>query len=231
MRMTLPAIKAEAFLANVSLFRELAPTEMQRIAAHTRQLRAERGDTLFHRGDPATGMYVIVYGRVKLAFTSPRGDEKVVDILGPGQSFGDAVMFLDRDHIVGAQALEDSLLLFVARSAVFEELERDPNFARRIIGGLAKRLHHRVIDLESISMRSGAQRVIGYLLNEAGDPATGGPIEIMLPTTKGVIASRLNLTQEHFSRILHELSSSGLIEVQGRSITLRDLERLKTYTD
>jgi CRP-like cAMP-binding protein len=229
--MTMPAIKAEAFLGNVALFRELAPAEMARIAAHTRQLRVERGHTLFHRGDPATGMYVIVYGRVKLAFTSPRGDEKVVDILGPGQSFGDAVMFLERDHIVGGQALEDSLLLFVARSAVFEELERDPSFARRIIGGLAKRLHHRVIDLEAISMRSGAQRVMGYLLNEAGDPASGGPIEVTLPTTKGVIASRLNLTQEHFSRILHELATTGLIEVQGRSIKLRDLERLKSYTD
>ncbi|OGA96117.1 MAG: Crp/Fnr family transcriptional regulator [Betaproteobacteria bacterium RIFCSPLOWO2_12_FULL_66_14] len=229
--MTVPAIKAEAFLANIALFRDLAPEDIARIAVHTRQLRVERGERLFDRGDAATGMHVIVYGRVKLAFSSPRGDEKVVEILGPGQSFGEAVMFLERGHVVGAQALEDSLLLFVARSAVFEELERDPGFARRIIGGMAMRLRHRVIDLEAISMRSGRQRVIGYLLNEAGDGVSGNPIEVTLRATKGVIASRLSLTQEHFSRILQELASNGLIEVQGRSVRLRDLEQLKRYTD
>jgi CRP/FNR family transcriptional regulator, dissimilatory nitrate respiration regulator len=229
--MNMPTIKAEAFLANVPLFRELAPAEMARIAAQTRQLRVERGETLFHRSDSSSGMYVIVYGRVKLAFTSPRGDEKVVDILGPGQSFGEAVMFLERAHIVGAQALEDSLLLFVARSAVFEELERDPSFARRIIAGLARRLHHRVADLEAVSMRSGSQRVIGYLLNEAGDLVSGGPTVVTLPTTKGVIASRLNLTQEHFSRILHELAATGLIQVQGRNILVQDIARLKTFSE
>jgi CRP-like cAMP-binding protein len=139
-------------------------------------------------------------------------------------------MFLERPHVVGAQALEDSLLLFVARSAVFEELARDPAFSRRIIGGMALRLRHRVIDLEAISMRNGRQRVIGYLLNAAGEESAE-PVAVPLPATKGVIASRLNLTQEHFSRILNELSASGLIQVQGRSIRLLDRSRLRRYTD
>jgi CRP-like cAMP-binding protein len=228
--MAVPAIKAEAFLANIPLFRELAPEDIARIAPHTRALRVERGHTLFRRGEPANGLHVIVYGRVKLAFNSPRGEEKVVEILGPGQSFGEAVMFLERPHVVGAQALEDSLLLFVTRSAVFEELERDPAFGRRVIGGMALRLRHRVIDLEGISMHNAKQRVIGYLLSEAGDAASD-PAEVTLKATKGVIASRLNLTQEHFSRILGELTSRGLIEVQGRSITLHDRASLKRYTD
>jgi CRP-like cAMP-binding protein len=221
-----------AFLANLPLFRELAPDELDRMAAHTRQVRAGRSEILFHRGDEVHGFHVIVYGQVKLAFISAGGDEKVVEILGPGQSFGEAVMFMRRPHVVTAQALADSLLLYVERDVVFDELKRDPDFAARMIAGLSRRLHQLIGDLEAYSMRSGTERVIGFLLHRCGDglPADG-VADVTLPTTKGVIASRLNLTQEHFSRILHDLSASGLIEVHGRTVRIVDVGRLRSYGD
>ncbi|MCC6608174.1 MAG: Crp/Fnr family transcriptional regulator [Burkholderiales bacterium] len=223
-------IKAQAFLANLPLFKELAPDELERVAGHTRQVRATRGEILFHRGDPANGFYLVVYGQVKLAFISSKGDEKVVEIIGPGSSFGEAVMFMEKPHVVTAQVLADTLLLYVQREAVFDELARDTRFARRIIAGLSRRLHHLMGDLEAYSMRSGTQRVIGFLLREfASGEEPSGEIEVTLPTTKGIVASRLNLTQEHFSRILHELSAEGLIEVQGRAVRILDVERLKQY--
>ncbi len=223
-------IKVQSFLANVPLFKELAPDEIDRIAALTRQVRASRSEILFHRGDEANGFHVIVFGQVKLAFISARGDEKVVDILGPGQSFGEAVMFMERPHVVTAQALVDSLLLHVQREAVFDELERDPRFARRMIAGLSRRLHHLIGDLEANSMRSGTQRVIGYLLHDCSPSAPkNGGVEVTLPTAKGVAASRLNLTQEHFSRILHELAAEGLIEVHGRGVRIGDVDRLRGF--
>jgi len=234
--LTSAAIKELDFLRNIPLFRELAPDELDRIAARTRQQRAARGEILFQRGDTAAGMHVIVVGQIKLAFDSPSGNEKVVDILGPGQSFGEAVMFLDACHVVSAHALADSLLLFISREAIFEELERDPKFARRIIGGLSRRLHYLMSDLEAVSMRSGTERVIGYLLSQRaltdkdGKKSGEGPLSITLPATKGMIASLLNLTQEHFSRILHELISRGMITVKGREVVIRDVGRLKNYT-
>ena len=233
--LTSAAIREQEFLRNIPLFRELAPEELDRIAARTRQQRATRGEILFHRGDPAAGMHVIVVGQIKLAFDSPSGDQKVVDFLGPGQSFGEAVMFLDACHVVSAHALADSLLLFISREAIFEELEHDPKFARRVIGGLSRRLHFLMSDLEAVSMRSGTERVIGYLLSQraiadmGGRKAGEGPLRITLPATKGMIASLLNLTQEHFSRILRELISRGMITVKGREVVISDVERLKNY--
>jgi CRP-like cAMP-binding protein len=223
-------ISARAFLANLPLFRELAPENLDRIAAHTRQVRAGRGEILFHRGDAVNGFHVLVYGQVKLAFVSAAGDEKVVEILGPGQSFGEAVMFMRRPHVVTAQALVDSLLLYVEREAVFDEIRRDPEFAGRMIAGLSRRLHQLVGDLEAYSMRSGTERVIGYLLSNCGEALPDrGPCDVTLPTTKGVVASRLNLTQEHFSRILHDLSAASLIEVKGRTVQIKDVARLRQY--
>jgi CRP-like cAMP-binding protein len=198
-------------------------------------LRLSRGESLFHRGDPVAGTYIVGYGRVKLSFVSPSGVEKVIEIIEPGQSFGEAVMFLDLPHVVTAQALADSLLLLVPKEILFENIDNDPGFARRMLAGLSRRLHQLVADVESYSTRSGTERLIGYLLHDCvgkGDEATGdlqGSIDIELPVAKGVIASRLNLTQEHLSRILHDLSALGLIEVHGRRIHVRDLERLRRH--
>jgi len=223
-------IKVQTFLANLPLFREIAPQELDRIALGTREQHAARGEVLFRKGDPCEGFHVVVYGHVKLAFTSASGDEKVVELIGPGQSFGEALMFMEKPYIVYAQTLADSLLLHVSKSVVFEEIEREPRFARKMIAGLSRRLHGLVCDLEAYSLHSGTQRVIGYLLRAEPEPDTAGKVaQLKLPTSKGIIASRLNLTPEHFSRVLHELTATGLITVDGRTVTILDLERLRTY--
>jgi CRP/FNR family transcriptional regulator, dissimilatory nitrate respiration regulator len=223
-------IKVQTFLANLPLFNELDTGDLDRVAAGARAVHVVRGETLFRKGDPSEGFHAVVYGQIKLAFTAASGAEKVVELMGPGQSFGEAVMFMEKPYPVYAQALVDSLLLHIARTVVFEEIERDPKFARKMIGGLSRRLHGLVTDLESYTLHSGTQRVIGYMLR--AEPESGvndGLISIALPTSKTIIASRLNLTPEHFSRILHDLTEAGLIKVEGRSIRILDVERLRTY--
>ncbi len=223
-------IRIQEFLKNVPLFRELSDAELDRIAAGTGQVRAPTGTILFRRGEACAGFHVVVYGQVKLAFGAADGSEKVVEILGPGQSFGEAVMFLEKPYVVFAETLADSLLLQIGKAGVFAELERNPRFARKMLAGLALRLHRLVHDLEAYTLRSGTQRVIGYLLRDAPeDGPPNAPIEVALATSKGVLASRLNITREHFSRILHDLSTSGLIEVRGRIIRITDPERLRAY--
>lgn len=224
--MSIGKIKVQDFLARLPLFNEVGPDELDHIAAATTELHVPRGQQIFRRGDPCVGFHTVVYGQVKLSFVSPGGSEKVVEIIGPGYSFGEALMFMEKSYIVSAHALADSLLLHVAKSAVFEELERDPKFARKMLAGLSRRLHGLICDVEAYSLRSGAQRVIGYFLKE-DMPADGD--QIRLEVSKNVLASRLNLTPEHFSRILHELAGEGLIAVDGRNITILDIERLRNY--
>lgn len=221
-------INIEALLSHVPLFNGLKTDEIARIAHGTRIVKTQRGDTLFSKGDQPTGFYLIVYGQIKLAFTSSQGGEKVVDIVSQGQSFGEAVMFMEKPHIVFAQALKDCVLLHISKAVILDELERDPKLAQKMIAGLAVRLHHLMIDVESYSLHSGKQRIIGYLLRENME-SDETSVTITLPTNKGVIASRLNLTQEHFSRILHELSENGLIVVEGRRIVIPDVEALRCY--
>jgi CRP-like cAMP-binding protein len=225
-------IDIPALLARLPLFQELTAEQVGKVAAHAREKRLTKGEMLFQKGDPSHGFYVIIFGQLKLAFPSSSGNEKVVDILGPKQSFGEAVMFMDRPYPVFAEAIADTLLLHVAKDTVFDLLVSDPSFARHMLAGLSMRLHSLVQDVESYSLRSSAQRVIGYLLQHCpteGNGSCADSIEITLPTSKQIIASRLNLTPETLSRIFHDLAEAKLIGVQGKQITINDIKRLREY--
>ncbi|MFN3883705.1 MAG: Crp/Fnr family transcriptional regulator [Rhodocyclaceae bacterium] len=222
-------IDIPALLARLPLFQELSAEQIAHLAAHARSKRLPKGEMLFQRGDIAHGFYFIVFGQVKLAFPSSSGNEKVVEILGPRQSFGEAAVFAQLPYPVFAQALADSLLVYVPRDAIFELLETDPSFARRMLTGMAMRLHALIHDVETYSLRSSTQRVIGYLLQHCPNEQCEGGIEITLPTSKQVIASRLNLTPETLSRILHDLSEARLIEMHGKQIKIGNLKRLREY--
>ncbi|WIM05580.1 MAG: Crp/Fnr family transcriptional regulator [Candidatus Nitricoxidivorans perseverans] len=220
-----------ALLSRLPLFSELAPEHVAQIAEATREKRLAKGEMLFQKGDLPRGFFVVVFGQVKLAFPSSQGNEKVVEILGPKRSFGEAVMFIDRPYPVFAEALTDSLLLHITRSAVFDLLESDPSFARRMLAGMSMQLHSLICDVESYSLRSSTQRVIGYLMQHCPPESNcdEGALEISLPTSKQVIASRLNLTPETLSRIFHDLAEAQLISVHGKQIRIPDLRRLHEF--
>ena len=220
-------------ISRLPLFSELAPEQIEQIATGTRERRLQKTEILFQKGDLPKGFYLVVFGQIKLAFPSTQGNEKIINILGPRQSFGEAAMFMDRPYPVFAEALADTLLLHINRHAVIDLLEQDSSFARRMLAGLSMRLHSLVQDVESYSLRSTTQRVIGFLLRhgdeDAASIAANGSLTIALPTSKQVLASRLSLTPETLSRIFHDLSNSGLISVQGRQITIHDLQRLREF--
>lgn len=215
-------------LSRLPLFAQVDAETVSELALNTQEVRLEKGKLLFQQGDPADGFYVVVYGQVKLGFAAQSGHEKVVEILGPLQSFGEAVMFMGRPYPVFAQALSDTLLLHMPGEPILALIERNGGFARRMLAGLSIRLHSLVQDVESYSLRSSTQRLIGYLLRNA-DEAAGNAAEIDLETSKQVLASRLNLTPETFSRILHALTEAKLISVNGKHIKIHDIAKLNAY--
>jgi CRP-like cAMP-binding protein len=211
------------FLRTLPLFRDLDLSQLEAIGAATTEQRVAAGAALFRRGDPCEGIHVIVLGRVKLALLAPAGAEKVIEILGPGQSFGESVMFMGKSHVLDAEAIADSLLLHIGKSAILETVECNPQFSRGMLNELSQRLYRLVADIESYTLHSATGRVTGYLLAALDDDASPGePGEVLLAASKSVLASRLNITREHFSRILHELSLAGLIRVSGRNIHILD---------
>jgi CRP-like cAMP-binding protein len=226
--MDLRVFNIPRYLSLQPLFTDLSPAELDRLAQGCVLRRFGRGEDIFRVGQPCQEFHVCVVGQVKLYAVSPSGAEKVIDIIAPGQSFAESLMFTGRPYIINAQALTDCLLLSVKKDAVEGEIERDPRFALRMLAGISRRLHGLVHDVEAYALHSGVQRVIGYLLRDiAAD--SDQPVTVSLPVSKATIASRLSLTPEYFSRVLHELEAAGLVRIDKRDIHILDASALATY--
>jgi len=220
------------YLSVLPLFGDMQPAELQALAQQGCQLhRMGRGETVFRVGQACDAFHVVVTGQVKLYALAPSGAEKVIELVGPGNSFGEALMFTDRPHIVNAQTLSECLLLSISKAAMMEEIARDPRFALRMLAGVSRRLHGLIRDVESYCLHSGIQRVIGFLLSEQeeDDCEGGDTLTVSLPVSKATIASRLSLTPEYFSRVLHELEAEGLIQIDRRDIRILDTRGLASY--
>ena len=230
--MDLEKFNLPRYLATVPLFSNMREEELRRLAGGCQLRRMERGKLIFRAGDPCDEFHVTVLGQVKLFALSPTGVEKVIELCGPGHTFAEAVMFMDAPYIVSAQTLTDSLVLTVAKQTVLNEIHANPDFALRMLAGLSKRLHGLIKDVQAYALHSGVQRVIGYLLgdrmSESETEVASETITVSLPVSKAAIASRLSLTPEYFSRVLHELESAGLIQVDKRDIHITDTARLAT---
>ncbi|MDA8328763.1 MAG: Crp/Fnr family transcriptional regulator [Betaproteobacteria bacterium] len=219
--------KIHALLANIPLFSALQPLEIKHISRGSRVLKVDHGEILFHSGETASGFHIMVYGQIKLAFTSSQGMEKVVRLVEPGECFGDEFMFLDKPYLVSAQAITDSCLIYVEKKVLLDAIEQNPGFAHKMLGGLSEQLYILAQDMEAYSLRSCVQRVIGYLLQSK---ERKGILYFNFPATKLIIASYLNISPETFSRILRELSAAGLIRVEGKQVAVLDIDRLRVYS-
>ena len=212
-------------LSRQPLFRGLSPSELEAIAQYTQEFKVEKNELLFQRGELPQGLHVLVMGQVKLFIPSAQGTEKIVHMLGPGATFGEAVLFLDRPYPVTAEALEPCYVLVINKDHLLPAIEQTPMLARKMLAGMSMRLHELMTDIESCTLRSSSQRVVGYLLQQAPDP-NEREYALTLGTSKQALASKLNLAPETLSRVFSQLNQQGLIQVKGRDITVLDRAKL-----
>lgn len=225
-----PSIESSTvlILERLPLFDDLGSASISRLARSATEMSLPQGSVIFRQGDPPAGLYFIACGQVKMSLHMACGDEKVIELVGRGESMGAVPLFLDDRHDLTAETIADSELVQIAKSAVLEEAKRNPEFSYRMLKEVCQRLHQRTRDLEYRAL-NGAQRVTTFLLSQIPDGVNGRNVAVTLPAKKGIIASRLNLTHEHFSRILRDIQSAGLIEVRGREIRMIDVGRLRAY--
>ncbi len=219
--------KIPEMIQGLALLEGLDSQLYERMAAEASIQKVPRGATVFRQGDPSTGLHVVIMGQVKLLMNTGNGHEKVIEVLGPNAAFGEAALFLGHPHSVTAEAVMDTELVHLTREALLREVMTDGNFALRVITNLARRFNRRTEDLRNYMLFSGTQRVVCFLLREIPDECEETVVDVTLSTRKGVIASKLNLTQEHFSRILRDLGAAALIEVSGARIRIPDVPRLR----
>lgn len=218
---------AATFLASLPLSKSLNAVTLARLAASTTRRPLKRGAISFCEGEAATAMYVGAYGEIKLIATGPVRCARLSGVVGPGRSSGEPAMCRVRPALVEAQAACDVLVLHAPKEPVFAESERNAKFARRMIASLSERVECLVQELDCQEIASGTQRVAAYQALHGRGNSDSGNLVLRLRTTQAQIASQLNLTTERFSRILPQLTDSGLLRVHGRTISASDPGRLE----
>ncbi|MDX1444072.1 MAG: Crp/Fnr family transcriptional regulator [Gammaproteobacteria bacterium] len=210
----------------IPLLSELEPQQLQVMidTSIRKELAAEQ--QLFQHGSDARYFYLVEEGSVKLSRLAPNGQEKVIEILRQGHTFAEAVMFFDKPlYPVDATALEDTVVIGLDGHRFMDILRESPETALRLMGTLSMRLHRRVNEIDSLSLQNSTLRVINFLLQNLPDEEADEAI-IELETTKKLIAARLSIQPETFSRALNQLQKKGAIHVEGKTIEILDVDLL-----
>lgn len=190
----------------------------------------KRGSRLLARGDQLDGLYMVLDGRLKLYMLSCNGDERVLRVLQRGDSFGEAIMFNAMPSPVFVDAIAASRLAYFPREVITDALTSNPQFTTTMLHSMSALMRNLIQDLETCCLQNAMQRTVSYLLREAQKSAPPY-VGLTLPAPKAVVASMLNMSAETFSRELHRLQDQGLIEIDRRTIYLRDKSRLRNLTD
>lgn len=214
-------------ISAVPLFQGLSREHLEQMTVAALEQVFKKGQIIFSEGEDASGFYLVLRGRVKVFKLSAEGKEQILHILGPGEPVGEVAVFSGERFPAGAQAMEESRLLFFPREAFVEMIRRDPSVALRMLGVLAKRLRKFTTLIEDLSLKEVPGRLAGYLLEQQkSNEGKAGSFTLDIP--KAQLASLLGTIPETLSRILARMAGEELIQLNGtRGIRILDREGLE----
>jgi CRP/FNR family transcriptional regulator, dissimilatory nitrate respiration regulator len=208
-------------LHQTALFDSLSPDELMPFVQTSFKKDYTAKQMIFYEGDEANYFFIVLSGMVRLYRLTEEGKEKVIEFIRPHDSFAEAVVFLKGTYPVCAEAVEHSELLAVSADTILQELTQSPTLALKLLANLSRRLHVFIKDIHTLSLENAQQRVAGFLLAMADEKTCH------LPFSKAMIASRLGLSPESFSRVLTRLKSEQIVLEKAQSLEIIDLERLR----
>lgn len=218
-------------LATQPSFSALPQTQRERLARSCRQIRVAKQHFLLHSGSAATHYYHLLAGHLKrTGSSSQQTTEAVIELIFPGQGLGIAELFAAQAHMTDVIAVEPSLVLVMDGKILLEIMQQNGPFMMRMMAELAQRQLDLENDLISSRTLMGSQRILDYLILQAGGLSpTQTETRLLLPTSKQLIAARLGLTPETLSRGLRELIGLGLLIVDGKLILLQNAAIVERY--
>ena len=217
----------EDLMRNVYLFESLDDEQLNRVMKSAHHLSLEPHETLVERGQRAERFYLLCSGQVKLFHISAEGYEKVIEIIQPGQTFAEAIMFMEKNiYPVSVEAITASELYSFDMCCFRCLLKESNETCFRLMSDMSQRLHARIKEINSLALQNATYRLVTYLLDQL--PKEGIEKQaIHLETKKNVIASRLSIQPETFSRILSRLMKKGIISVSRQDIVVHDVHGLQ----
>ena len=213
-------------LRTCQLFTGLPSADMEAIARFTLVKPLEKGDYLFHEGEPSRGFYIVQKGAVNVHRVNAAGKEQVIHIFRAGESFAEATLATERGYPADARAIEAAQVLLVQKPAFLDLLKRQPELALRMLASMSLHLRVLVGQLEDLTLKDVETRLANWLVKRCPDPSSKRPVTFDLKMTKRVLAAELGTVSETFSRTLAKFRDQKLLAVKGKTVTVLDPSRL-----
>ena len=207
-------------LRGCKLFTGLPLEDLEKIADVTVAKLLEKGDYLFHEGDPAHGFYIVQRGAINVHRVTAGGKEQIIHVFRTGDSFAEIAVVSPTGYPADARAQEPTQILLVQKDGIFELLKRQPELALRMLGSMSSHLRVLVGQIEDLTVRDVETRLANWLVKRCPQPQSDAPVKIELTVTKRVLAAELGTVSETFSRTLAKFRAQKLIAVKGKVVTV-----------
>ena len=215
----------------VQIFSGLSSEEMGRIATHARSLRKARGEFIYMPGDRADYVYILRQGRVKLSVLSESGKEVAIDIIQPGEIFGEFALVDESLRSNMTQALDDIVMWIFPKTSFTHLLSTQPKLALsyiRLVGDRRRRMEKKLSDITS---KAVSARVCELLHELSTSPCEGETTnnDYLVPLTHHDVASLIGAARQTTTTILNDLERRGIIELGRGWVRIKRLKELQTY--
>ena len=216
-----------AALRKCLLLKDLDQEQFLSVAAISHQVKLGEHEALFLQGDELTSIYLLISGNMKLFRLTPSGNEKIMDLIRPGQTFAEAALFLGGSRYpVNATAVSPSVVVAIDAKGYMQTMESSIKLCMNLLARMSSRLHWMVNEVDRLTLHNATFRLIDFLLNQVvSKDGTSGQIHLDVP--KHVIASRLSMKPETLSRTLKQLVQRKLIAVHDSHVELLDVEEMR----
>ncbi|MGD9213043.1 MAG: Crp/Fnr family transcriptional regulator [Desulfobacteraceae bacterium] len=210
--------KIMRIIAAAPLFNGLSQEQLAEIKSIAVDRFYAKGESIFMEGDEGEGFYIVAQGTIKIFKVSLEGKEQILHIYGPGHPFGEVPVFSGQKFPANALSLTQSHLLFFPRIAFVDLISTHPSLALNMLAVLSMRLREFTIQIENLSLKEVPGRLASYLRYLATEQNRRD--KVLLPISKGQLASLLGTIPETLSRIFTKMSQQGIISVKGSEILL-----------
>ena len=207
-------------LRSCQLFTGLPLADLEKIADVTLVRALEKGDYLFHEGDPAQGFYIVQRGSVNVHRVTAAGKEQVIHVFRTGDSFAEVAVASPTGYPADARALEPTQVLLVQKAGILELLKRQPELALRMLSSMSSHLRVLVGQIEDLTVKDVETRLANWLIKRCPETRAETPVNIELTVAKRVLAAELGTISETFSRTLAKFREQKLIAVKGKTVTV-----------
>lgn len=216
-------------LADLPIFKGGTDAFLQNLERSAVRKSCKKGQILFLYADPAESFYLVESGWIKLFRETLDGTQSVVDILPAGHIFAETAIFEDGLYPYSAEVVEPAELIAFSLDTLKKEIENNNRLALNMLASMARYRRQQDREIEHRTIQNAPQR-IGCFLLRLVNQNNNGPVTIHLPYDKTLVASRLGMQPETFSRALSKLKEQTGITVKGATIEMESLDQLVQYS-